>query len=37
LEDDYDSEYRYSGHPVPAIQGLDRTGVVLAAAEGDWG
>ncbi|HEX3158659.1 MAG TPA: PLP-dependent aminotransferase family protein, partial [Gemmatimonadaceae bacterium] len=22
LEDDYDSEYRYSGHPLPALQGL---------------
>ena len=29
LEDDYDSEYRYSGRPVPALQGLDRHGVVL--------
>ena len=29
LEDDYDSEYRYSGHPVPALQGLDRNGLVL--------
>jgi GntR family transcriptional regulator / MocR family aminotransferase len=24
LEDDYDSEYRFTGHPVPAMQGLDR-------------
>lgn len=31
LEDDYDSEYRYSGRPVPALQGLDRTGLVLFA------
>jgi GntR family transcriptional regulator/MocR family aminotransferase len=23
IEDDYDSEYRYSGHPIPAMQGLD--------------
>jgi len=23
LEDDYDSEYRYSGRPLPALQGLD--------------
>jgi GntR family transcriptional regulator/MocR family aminotransferase len=23
LEDDYDSEYRYSGHPLMALQGLD--------------
>ena len=29
FEDDYDSEYRYSGHPVPALQGLDRAGLVL--------
>lgn len=29
LEDDYDSEYRYAGRPVPAMQGLDRHGVVL--------
>ncbi len=26
FEDDYDSEYRYSGRPVPALQGLDRQG-----------
>jgi len=31
FEDDYDSEYRYSGRPVPALQGLDRTGRVLFA------
>jgi GntR family transcriptional regulator/MocR family aminotransferase len=29
LEDDYDSEFRYSGRPVPALQGLDRYGIVL--------
>jgi GntR family transcriptional regulator/MocR family aminotransferase len=29
LEDDYDSEYRYSGRPVPALQGLDHDGLVL--------
>jgi GntR family transcriptional regulator/MocR family aminotransferase len=29
LEDDYDSEFRYSGRPVPALQGLDRHGEVL--------
>jgi len=29
FEDDYDSEYRYSGQPVPALQGLDRSGVVI--------
>jgi GntR family transcriptional regulator/MocR family aminotransferase len=31
LEDDYDSEYRYSGRPMPALQGLDVQGVVLFA------
>jgi GntR family transcriptional regulator/MocR family aminotransferase len=31
FEDDYDSEYRYSGRPVPALQGLDESGVVLFA------
>ncbi|HEV3455382.1 MAG TPA: PLP-dependent aminotransferase family protein [Thermoanaerobaculia bacterium] len=31
FEDDYDSEYRYSGRPTPALQGLDRHGVVLFA------
>jgi GntR family transcriptional regulator/MocR family aminotransferase len=31
FEDDYDSEYRYSGRPIPALQGLDRHGVVLFA------
>ncbi len=29
LEDDYDSEYRYAGRPMPALQGLDRHGLVL--------
>jgi GntR family transcriptional regulator/MocR family aminotransferase len=29
LEDDYDSEYRYAGRPVPALQGLDGHGLVL--------
>ncbi len=29
LEDDYDSEYRYSDRPIPALQGLDRHGRVL--------
>lgn len=29
LEDDYDSEYRYVGRPVPALQGLDRGGNVI--------
>ena len=31
FEDDYDSEYRYSGHPIPSLQGLDRHGSVLFA------
>jgi GntR family transcriptional regulator / MocR family aminotransferase len=31
FEDDYDSEYRYTGRPIPALQGLDRHGVVLFA------
>ena len=31
FEDDYDSEYRYAGRPVPALQGLDRHGMVLFA------
>jgi GntR family transcriptional regulator/MocR family aminotransferase len=29
LEDDYDSEYRYTGQPLTALQGLDRAGRVL--------
>lgn len=29
FEDDYDAEYRYAGHPVPALQGLDRHGVTF--------
>ncbi len=29
LEDDYDGEYRYSGKPIPALQGLDQHGLVL--------
>ena len=29
IEDDYDSEFRYKGKPVPALQGLDRTGCVI--------
>jgi GntR family transcriptional regulator/MocR family aminotransferase len=28
VEDDYDSEYRYSGRPIPALQGLDQHGLV---------
>ena len=31
FEDDYDSEYRYAGRPLPALQGLDRHGQVLFA------
>ena len=31
FEDDYDSEYRYSGRPIPALQGLDNHGLVLYA------
>ncbi len=29
LEDDYDSEYRYAGRPLAAMQGLDRGGRVI--------
>jgi GntR family transcriptional regulator/MocR family aminotransferase len=29
LEDDYDSEYRYAGRPVPSLQGLDAQGRVI--------
>lgn len=29
LEDDYDSEYRYSGRPLTSLQGLDTAGRVL--------
>jgi GntR family transcriptional regulator/MocR family aminotransferase len=31
IEDDYDSEFRYDGRPVPAIQGLDPAGRVIYA------
>jgi GntR family transcriptional regulator / MocR family aminotransferase len=31
FEDDYDSEYRYTGRPVEALQGLDRQGRVIYA------
>jgi GntR family transcriptional regulator / MocR family aminotransferase len=31
FEDDYDSEFRYAGRPVPALQGLDQHGLVLFA------
>jgi GntR family transcriptional regulator/MocR family aminotransferase len=29
LEDDYDSEFRYGGRPLPATQGLDDQGTVI--------
>ena len=29
LEDDYDSEFRFTGQPIPALQGLDRSGKVI--------
>jgi GntR family transcriptional regulator/MocR family aminotransferase len=29
LEDDYDSEYRYAGRPLAALQGLDKDGRVI--------
>lgn len=29
IEDDYDSEFRYFGRPIPALQGLDRDGSVI--------
>jgi GntR family transcriptional regulator/MocR family aminotransferase len=29
VEDDYDSEYRYTGRPIPALQGLDTSGRVI--------
>lgn len=29
VEDDYDSEYRYAGRPLPALQGLDTSGRVV--------
>lgn len=31
LEDDYDSEFRYTGHRLPALKSLDRAGRVLYA------
>ncbi len=31
LEDDYDSEFRYSGRPLPALQGLEGGGRVIYA------
>jgi len=29
FEDDYDSEYRYTGRPIPAVQGFDPEGPVI--------
>lgn len=29
IEDDYDSEFRYHGKPIPALMGLDRSGSVI--------
>lgn len=29
IEDDYDSEFRYKGKPIPALQGMDRMGRVI--------
>ncbi|MCI8511940.1 MAG: PLP-dependent aminotransferase family protein [Lachnospiraceae bacterium] len=29
IEDDYDSEFRYKGKPIPALQGLDARGTVV--------
>ncbi|WP_088013493.1 PLP-dependent aminotransferase family protein [Gottfriedia acidiceleris] len=29
IEDDYDSEFRYTGKPIPALQGLDTEGNVI--------
>ena len=29
IEDDYDSEFRYRGKPIPALQGLDKNGRVI--------
>ena len=29
VEDDYDSEFRFTGVPIPALQGLDKTGSVI--------
>lgn len=29
IEDDYDSEFRYKGRPIPALQSLDRSGKVI--------
>lgn len=29
IEDDYDSEFRFSGNPIPALKGLDNSGRVI--------
>lgn len=29
IEDDYDSEFRYKGKPIPALQGMDKAGHVI--------
>jgi GntR family transcriptional regulator/MocR family aminotransferase len=29
IEDDYDSEFRYSGKPIPSLQGFDKSGKVI--------
>lgn len=29
IEDDYDSEFRYKGKPIPALQGMDKSGKVI--------
>ena len=29
IEDDYDSEFRYKGKPIPALQGMDQNGRVI--------
>lgn len=29
IEDDYDSEFRYQGNPIPSLQGIDRKGRVI--------
>ena len=31
IEDDYDSEFRYKGKPIPALQGYDSSGKVIYA------
>ena len=36
LEDDYDSELRYFGKPIPALQGLDRSGKGPSPTRPSW-